>query len=91
MAVPAAIVEETFKIDKILIPYSYDVPNYNFYVTDNVGAIKGYTKYYNTGSSIFYGGNLTSLSLECDSIYDLVRNTRCSFTFVPKIRIEGNA
>lgn len=41
-------------LDNILLPYSYDLPNYNMYVTTKTGAFDSYIEFFNTGANSFY-------------------------------------
>ncbi len=53
-AAPPNVPKFTFYVDKVLIPFSYDFPNYLFYVTQKSGRFDVYNQFYNLGSDFFY-------------------------------------
>jgi hypothetical protein len=52
---------QLFYLNRILLPYSYDVPNYNIYLTQDGGDLIAHKKYINSGPGVFYPVSLNSV------------------------------
>lgn len=67
----------------VLLPYSFDLPEYIIYMTNNTGAIMDYKENYNVGFQQFYTGYLKEVDIVCDQIFEGALNTACTISFVP--------
>lgn len=74
---------ELIKLNQVALPFSYDLPNHNIYVTDKTGSFVGYKQYFNAGPNVFYKNYLKFLDISCDDMSAGNGNTFCSFNFVP--------
>ncbi|KAL4450888.1 hypothetical protein ABPG74_011730 [Tetrahymena malaccensis] len=77
-----------YYLDKVLMPYGYDLPNYTIYVSNSQGVVDGYNAFYNSGSNVFYGTSLTYLNFSCLNLAQGVANTYCTITFQPANLIQ---
>jgi hypothetical protein len=77
----AVLAQQELKIKQILLPFSYDVPNYNLFFTKKDGSIINYKEYINSGPGVFYPVSLSDVDVQCQDYFQGVLNTFCSFYF----------
>jgi hypothetical protein len=71
----------SFFINKLHLPYTYDLPYYSIFLTNTNGDIDSYNEFINRNAGVFYYSVLLSLSISCIDNSLGVLNTACYIGF----------
>ncbi|KAL4512787.1 hypothetical protein ABPG72_017472 [Tetrahymena utriculariae] len=81
----------TVTIDNVVLPYSYDLPNLLFIITQGNGQLNCFKQYFNSGRNLFYISTPKSLQLTCAQQSNGIQNTQCTVQFIPAQNMQPYA
>ena len=71
----------SFFINNLHLPYTYDLPYYSIFLTNNNGNIDSYNEFINRNAGVFYYSVLSGLTISCIDNSLGVMNTACFIQF----------
>lgn len=81
----------TIRLNRVLNPFSYDLPNYVIFLTKQDGVLVTQKEYVNQGTDAFYNNSMRELDMDCADFALGVLNTFCTVTFRPFNFIQRKA